>query len=101
MKTITSLVQRFCWGKQVLAVRLVPDLTVTKSLLTEGHALTIDDFKVLAFTIWGGGVDAATEVPINATTKRRDLVLTDITVRSTSTDAVKKVFYSRLRSTMI
>ena len=52
MKVITSLVQRFRWGEQVLAVRPVSDLTVTKSLLTESHALTIDDFKGQAYNCW-------------------------------------------------
>ena len=42
-KTITSLEQRFRWGKQVLAVRLVSDLNVTKSLLTESHVSYAED----------------------------------------------------------
>ena len=101
MKTIASLVQRFRWGEQVLAVRLASDLNVTKSLLTESHSLTIDDFKVQAYKIWGGGVDTAMEVPVNATTQRRDLILTDLPVTATSTDSIKKIFYARVRSTMI
>ena len=101
MKLILSLVQRFRWGEQVLAVKLASDLTTTKSLLTESHALTIDDLKVQAFKIWGGGADQDTEVPVNPTTQRRDLVLTVIAVTSTSTAAEKKVFYARVRSTMI
>ena len=101
MKTITSLVQRFRWGEQVLTVKLVSDMNVTKSLLTGSHALTIDCFKVQAYKIWGGEVATATEVPINATTQRRDLVLTDLAVTATSTDAVKKAFYVRVRTTMI
>ena len=101
MKMITSLVQRFRWEEEVLAVRLVSDLSVTKSLLTESHALKIDDFKVQTYKIWGGGVDTAMETPINATTQRRDLILADLAVIATSTDAVKKVFYARVRSTMI
>ena len=101
MKLILSLVQRFRWGEQVLAVKLASDLTTTKSLLTESHALTIEDVKVQAYKIWGGGADAATAIPVNQTTQRRDLILTDITVTSTSTAAEKKIFYARVRSTMI
>ena len=77
------------------------DLTTTKSLLTESHALTIEDLKVQAYKIWGGGAVAATEVLVNPATQRCDLVLTDITVTTTSTDAEKKIFYARVRSTMI
>ena len=101
MKTITSLVQRFSWGKQVLAVRLASDLTKTKSLLTESRALTMEDLKVQAFKIWGGRADTVTQVPINKATQRHDLILSDIAVSGTSTAAEKKVFYARVRSTMI
>ena len=101
MKKITSLVQRFRWGKQVLAVKLASDLTKTKSLLTKSHALTMEDLKVQAFKIWGGGADTATQIPIDAATQRRNLILTDIAVSATSTAAEKKVFYARVRSTMI
>ena len=49
------------------------------------HALTIDDFKVQAFKIWGGGSHTTIEIPINAATQFRDLALTDITETATST----------------
>ena len=101
MKLILSLVQRFRWVEQVLAVRTVYDLTKTKSLLTESHALTIDDVEVQAYKIWGGEVDTATEIPVYQATQRHDLVLTDITVTPISTAAEKKIYYSRVWSTMI
>ena len=101
MQRVTSLVQRFRWGQQVLAVKTVSNLTVTRSLLTESHNLSLQDFKVQAYKIWGGGASAATEIPLNATTQRHDLILTDITVNDTSTDAEKAVFFAQVPSTMI
>ena len=101
MKLILSLAQRFRWGEQVIAVWPISDLNTTKSLLTESHALTIDDLKVQAYKIWGKGASTATEVSVNTTTQRCDLVLTDIAVTASSTGDEKKVFYARVRSTMI
>ena len=98
---IGHLVQRFRWGPQVLAVRLVSDLSITNSILTQSHALSIDDFKVQAYKIWGGGADNAVEIPMNASTQRRDLILVDINITSSSNADEKKVFYARVRSTMI
>ena len=48
MEHIMSLVQKFRWGPQVLAVKLASDLTTTKSIITESHALSLEDFKVQA-----------------------------------------------------
>ena len=52
MEHIMSLVQKFRWGPQVLAVSLVSDLTKTKSLITESFALSVEDLKVQAYKIW-------------------------------------------------
>ena len=92
MKLILSLVQRFCWGEQVITVQPVSDLNTTKSLLTESHALTIDNLKVQAYKIWGGGASTATEVPVNTIIQRRNLVLTDIAVTASSTDDKRRFF---------
>ena len=61
----------------------------------------MEDLKVQAFKIWGGRADTVTQVPINKATQRHDLILSDIAVSGTSTAAEKKVFYARVRSTMI
>ena len=101
MEHITLLVQKFRWGPQVLAVKLVSNLTTTKSLITESHALSIENLKVQAYKIWGGGVDTATSIPLNAALNRHNLLLTDLNVTSASTNQEKQNFYARLRSTMI
>ena len=90
MEYITSLVQKFSWGPQVLAVKLVSDLTRTKSLITESFALSVEDLKVQAHKIWGGGVDTATSIPLITATNCRGLVLTDINVTSASTNQESK-----------
>ena len=101
MEEITALVQRFCWGTQILAIKLASDLSTTKSLLTENHDLSVNDLKLQAYKIWGGGANTATEIPVNTTTSRRDLILTPITITASSTNDEKKVFFMRVRSTMI
>ena len=101
MARITSLVQRFRWGQQVLAIRLATDLSVTKSMLTENHDITLKDLKLQAYKIWGGGADTDTEIPVVQSSGRRDLILTDLNVISSSTIDEKKVFHARVRSTMI
>lgn len=101
MEHIMSLVQKFRWGPQVLAVRPVSGLTKTRSLIAESFSLTLEDLKVHAYKIWGGGDNAATSIPLIAATDRRDLILTEINVTAASTDEEKQIFYGRVRSTMI
>lgn len=101
MEEITSLVQQFCWGTQVLAVKLADDPSTTKSLLTENHDLSMKDLKLQAYKIWGGGASNATEIPIGSTSGRRDQILTECKITSSSTNDEKKTFYARVRSTMI
>ena len=101
MARITSLVQRFRWGQQVLAIRLASDQSAAKSMLTENHDISIKDLKLQAYKIWGGGADTATEIPVVQSSGRRDLVLTDLNITSTSSADDKKVFHARVRSTMI
>ena len=40
MEHIMSLVQKFRWGPQILAVKLASVLMITKSIITECHALS-------------------------------------------------------------
>ena len=77
------------------------DLTTTKTLITESHALSIEDLKVQAYKIWGGGADTATSIPLNAATNRKDLLLTDLNVTAASMNQEKQICYARVRSTMI
>ena len=101
MEHIMSLVQKFRWGPQVLAVKLASDLTTTKSIITESHALSLEDFKVQAYKIWGGGLENASSIPVHSATNRCNLILTDLNVTAASTNQEKSIFYARVRSTMI
>ena len=52
MQKIISLALKFRWGPQIYAVPLASDLSITKSILTENHDLSIDDFKLQAYKVW-------------------------------------------------
>ena len=101
IRRITGLAQKIRWGTQVVAVKLQYDLTETKSLLTENHDLTIDDFKLQAYKIWGGGNELDTFIPVSSTTGREEMELVEISITPTSSDDEKKIFFARVRSTMI
>ena len=101
MEHILSIVQKFRWGPQVLAVNLSSNLTTAKSIITESHALSLVDLKVQAYKIWGGGPDNATTLPVNVVTNRRNLILTDLNVTAASMNQEKRAFYARVRSTII
>ena len=74
----------------MLAVKLTFDLTKTKILITESFALSVEDLKVQAYKIWGGGIDTATSVPLNPATNCSDLILTDINITTVLTNQEKK-----------
>ena len=86
---------------QILAIKLASDLSTIKSLLTENHDLSVNDLKVQAYKIWGGGANTDTEIPINTSTSRRDLVLVPANITASSSNPEKRVFYMRVRSTLI
>ena len=98
---IENLIQKFRWGHQVLAVRTKADLTRTKNTLHENHQLKLDDFKLQAYKIWGGGNELDTSIPVNSVTGKVDLILFEINVTMSSTNEEKSVFFDRVRSTMI
>ena len=95
------LTQKFRWGNQEVAVKLQSDLSVTKSIFTENRDLNIEDFKLQTYKIWGGGSEIDTSIPVNSTTGRQNMILTDIAITESSSDDEKKAFYARVRSTMI
>ena len=101
VRHVMRLAQKFRWGAQVVAVKLQSDLSVTKSIFTENHDLSLEDFKLQAYKIWGGGNPVDTAIPVNAVTGRQEIILTEITITESSTDDEKQVFYARVRSTMI
>ena len=100
MQKIAGLARKFRWGVQILAVPLTSDLTVTKSILAENRELSIDDFKLQAYKIWGKGVDSDTSIPSNSN-GREELELVTQKITSASSEDEKRIFYSRVRSTMI
>ena len=63
--------------------------------------MSLEDFKVRAYKIWGGGADNATAIPVNPATTRTDLILTDLNVTAASSAQEKAIFYARVRSTII
>ena len=62
--------------------------------------LSIEDFKLQAYKIWGKGADGDTSIPLNSK-GREELSLLNRTTTVTSTADEKKIFYARVRSTMI
>ena len=92
MELITSLVQKLRWGPQVLAVKLAKDLGITKSIFTQSHALSVNDFKLQTYKIQGGGHQNDVAIPVDVAANHQDLTLTDLNVTVSSSDDDKFIF---------
>ncbi len=98
---IKRFAARFHFGSQVLRIKCTRNGAATdRSLLSSSQEITVNECILQASRIWGGVQDGSNTIPTDSN-GAYSMKLVDISIYSTSSDAEKKVFFSRVRSQII